>query len=249
VGEYVRDNAVEILRTLGPHVAAAGQKSTIGIAQFLSMVGRSTAGFVILLANFALFAFVAGYLLKDFDGLIAAAKDLVPLRYRTKTFDLVGKIDVQLRSFLRGQMLVCFCLGVMYAIGLLIAGTPFAVLIAVFGAVASFVPYLGIILTIGPALLLTLLQHRLDWRLAAVVATFVVAQTIEGTVLTPKIVGDKVGLNPVWVILAILVFGGALGFLGLLLAVPIAATLKVLVVEAIDYYKRSPAYGGGDSET
>jgi len=138
---------------------------------------------------------------------------------------------------------------VMYAIGLLIAGTPLGLLIAMFGMVASFVPYLGVVLTAGPALVLTLLKYgQIDWHVAAVVLTFVVAQALEGNVLTPKIVGSQVGLNPVWVILAILVFGNVLGFMGLLLAVPIAASLKVLVIEAVQRYKRSRVFeseGGG----
>jgi predicted PurR-regulated permease PerM len=114
-----------------------------------------------------------------------------------------------------------------------------------FGGIASFVPYMGIALTIGPALGLTLLQHGVDWHLPAVVVAFWVAQAIEGSILTPKIIGEQVGLSPVWVILAIMVFGTTLGFLGLLLAVPIAAALKVLVDEAVAYYKGSPLFDGG----
>jgi len=102
------------------------------------------------------------------------------------------------------------------------------------------------------ALILTVLQHGMDGHVVAVLATFAIAQAIEGSLLTPKIVGDQVGLNPVWAILAILVFSSAMGFLGLLLAVPIAAALKVLAVEAVAYYKRSPLFeagadSGGDS--
>ena len=103
-------------------------------------------------------------------------------------------------------------------------------------------------LTAGPALLLAWLQHGFDWHLIGALATFIIAQSIEGTILTPKIVGDKVGLNPVWVILAIMVFGNALGFLGLLLAVPVAAALKVLVLEALARYKASPVFEGEGSE-
>lgn len=240
VSDLVREHASEL--------ASAGQSAGFGIARFVGAVGRGTAGFLAFLGNLALFAFVAGYLLKDFDGIIAAARDLVPPKFRPKTVELVGKIDAQVRGFLRGQLVVCACLGVMYAIGLTLSGTPFAILIAAFGAIASFVPYLGIVLTIGPALLLTWLEPGSGLgSLVGVVLTFTIAQLIEGTILTPKIVGDKVGLSPVWVILAILVFGNALGFLGLLLAVPIAASLKVLVVELVAYYKTSGVFEGGGS--
>ena len=245
IGEYVKTHASQLAQSFAPHFASVGQKAGLGVAQFFAALGRGTVGVIIFLGNLALFAFVAGYLLKDFDGLVAGARELVPPKYREKTFAIVGKIDVQIRSFLRGQMLVCLCLGIMYAVGLLISGVPFAVVIAAFGAVASFVPYLGLVLTMGPAVILTLLQHGLDWHVIGVLLTFVIAQSVEGTILTPKIVGEQVGLNPVWVILAILVFSSTLGFLGLLLAVPLAASLKVLVVEGVAYYKRSPVFEGG----
>jgi len=115
--------------------------------------------------------------------------------------------------------------------------------IGFFGMFASFIPYLGLAMTAAPAVVLCIMQYQaLDIHLVLVAATFIIAQMLEGMVLTPKIVGDKVGLGPVWVILAVMVFGNALGFLGLLLAVPIAASLKVLVVEALDYYKKSDLF-------
>jgi predicted PurR-regulated permease PerM len=140
------------------------------------------------------------------------------------------------------------CLGAMYILGLTFARVPFSIPIGIFGGVAAFIPYIGITLTIIPSVILTLLAHGFDWHLGAVLATFAIAQFLEGTFLTPKIVGDKVGLNPVWVILAILVFGNAFGFLGILLAVPMAASLKVLVLEGIAYYRASKVFSEpGDS--
>ena len=160
------------------------------------------------------------------------------------------KIDAQLRGFLRGQGLVCLFLGVMYAVGLTIAGVPFGLALGLFGGLASFVPYLGLILTIGPAVVLCVIQYAgLDWHLLVVLATFGIAQILEGTLITPKVVGEQVGLGPVWVILAVLVFGNALGFLGLLLAVPIAATLKVLILEGIDTYRASTLFQGETSDS
>lgn len=241
IGAFVKENARRML-AYAPEAASAGRTVGAGIAAVVSAMGHGIVSVLVFLGNFAVFAFVAGYLLKDFDRVVEKGKGLVPPRHRTTVFAIVRKVDEQLHGFVRGQLTVCFGLGVMYAIGLMISGTPFAIPLAVFGAVASFIPYLGVILTIGPALLLTFLQNGLTWHLIGVVATFVLAQTVEGTVLTPKIVGDRVGLNPVWVILAIMVFGTALGFLGLLLAVPIAACLKVLVVEGVEYYKRSSVF-------
>ena len=250
VGEYVKANASRLFQTHLSSFASFGHGAGATLAQVASSVGRGAVGLLLFLANFALFAFVSGYLLKDFDSLITSIRELLPVRYRGKAVELVSEIDLQLRSFLRGQLTVCLCLGTMYSLGLLIAGTPFAVLIGVFGMVASFVPYLGVVITVVPALVLTLLKWGLTWHLLVALLTFVIAQALEGNLLTPKIVGKQVGLNPVWVILAVLVFGNTLGFMGLLLAVPIAATLKVLVVEAVERYRRSRMFEGeaGSSE-
>jgi len=239
IGGFVKNHAIQMLKASAPTLAGMGQRAGVGLAQILASLGRGIVNSLLFLGNFALFVLVAGYLLRDFDKVIRSARGLVPPRYRERIFELVGRIDAQLRSFLRGQVTVCLCLGVMYAVGLTLARVPFAIPLALFGGAVSIVPYLGLALTIGPALLLAFLQNGLDWHLIAVVATFAIAQMIEGMLLTPTIVGDRVGLNPVWVILAIMVFGTAFGFVGLLVAVPIAACLKVVVEEAMRVYRRS----------
>jgi predicted PurR-regulated permease PerM len=248
-GEYVKANATAILQSHAGRLTGAGRSAGQHVLSLFSAMGRTVFGALLFLGNVALFSFVAGYLLKDFDGLKASATNLLPEQFRDKVVEIARKIDQQLQGFLRGQFTVCLCLGVMYAVGLLLSGTPFAILLALFGAAVSFVPYLGIVMTVIPALLLTVLRYGIDLHLVGVLATFALAQLLEGNVLTPKIVGDKVGLGPVWVILAILVFGNLLGFLGLLLAVPIAASLKVLVVEALDWYRRSDFYQGQEEAT
>jgi len=243
--ERVRDGATNFLKDYGAQAAQFGKIGGTGVLGVFSSIGRAILGFVLSVGNIVLFAVVAGYLLRDFDGIIVTAKDLVPPRYRDRTFSIFSKIDGQLRSFMRGQALVCLALGVLYSIGLSLSGVPFAVALGIFGGAVSFVPYLGLILTILPASILCIVSHGgIDLHLAGVMATFVVAQMLEGTVITPKVVGEQVGLGPVWVILAVLVFGNALGFLGLLLAAPIAASLKVLVVEGVEYYRQSPVFAG-----
>jgi len=243
VGEYVQDNAATFIRQNSGFFASAGQEAGVTVLGVFQRIGNAIVGLILTLANVALFAFVAGYLLKDFDSVTAAAGELIPPKYREKTIDITKQIDAQLRAFFRGQLTVAMFLGAMYAIGFWLAGTPLALMIGAFGLVASFVPYLGVVLTSVLAISLTLLAHGIDYQLIGVFITIGLAQFLEGNVLTPKIVGEQVGLNPVWVILAVLVFGNMLGFLGLLIAVPTAAALKVLVVEAVAYYKRSPVYG------
>ncbi|MFO7976013.1 MAG: AI-2E family transporter [Candidatus Hydrogenedentota bacterium] len=241
IGVFMQENATHLLESTWSRFAGA----TTTLAQFARASGEALLNAVLFLANFALFAFVAGYLLKDFDGLVISARELIPPRYRPKTVEVFKKIDRQLRSFVRGQVTVCLFLGAFYAVGLLICDVPFALLIALFGTVASLIPYLGVVMTVIPALGMVFLQHGIDWHIVGVIATFGLAQGLEGNILTPKIVGDQVGLHPVWVILAIMVFGSALGFLGVLIAVPLAAALKVLVVEGVQYYKTSPVFEEG----
>lgn len=245
IGKNVRDFAIEFMKTHASSLASFGQRAGVNIFGFATSVGQGLVDFLLFLANFALFAIVAGYLLKDFDPLKATARTLIPPRYAPKTLSILGKIDVQLRSFLRGQTTVCVLLGLMYTIGFLLCGVPFAILIGMFSVVASFIPFVGVATTAVLGILLTLLQHGIDWHILGVLIVVGLAQFMEGNILTPRIVGDQVGLNPVWVILAIMVFGNFLGFLGLLLAVPIAAALKVLVVEGVAYYKASPVFAGG----
>jgi predicted PurR-regulated permease PerM len=242
IGTYIKDHAEQILRSVVPQAAGAGQWAGATAAQIFTSIGRGTIRSIMFIGDLALFAFVTAYLLRGFHSMIASARELVPPKHRARVFDVVGKIDVQVHSFLRGQMVVCVCLAALYTVGFLISGVPFAVIIGLFGGMASFVPYLGLVLTILPSSLLTMLQYGFTWNVLGVFITFAVAHAIEGAVLTPKIVGEQVGLSPVWVILAIMVFGSLLGFLGLLLAVPIAAALKVLVIEAVAYYKGSPAF-------
>jgi predicted PurR-regulated permease PerM len=242
---FIAERAKDFILSNIQQVLSFGQQTGIGIASFLSSIGGGLLNLVLFLGNFALFAFVSGYLLKDFDTLVASTRELVPRDYLSTIDRIMSEINSQLRGFLRGQLTVCLCLGGMYAVGLAIFGVPFWYLIAAFGTVASLIPYLGIVLTVVPALVLVVVQHGIDWHLFGVIGTFVVAQALEGNVLTPKIVGEQVGLHPVWVILAVLVFGNLLGLLGLLLAVPTAAALKVLVVEGVAYYKRSPLFEGG----
>jgi predicted PurR-regulated permease PerM len=245
VGEKVATDSESFFRSFIPQWKDAGSS----IIRMLSLIGDAFLSSFLLLGNFVLFAFVAIYLLKDYDHIVASCDDLVPLRYRKKVRTIMSNIDRQLRSFLRGQVTVCCCLGVMYAIGFLIAGVPFALLLALMGALFSFIPYLGLILTIGPAVLLTVLTYGpFNWHVGAVLATFAIAQFLEGNFLTPRIVGSQVGLGPVWVILAIMVFGSTMGFAGLLLAVPIAAVLKVLLSEAMSNYRTSDFFSGVDDE-
>lgn len=247
IGEIVRKNATTFVASNIREILGAGQTVGSTAAGVIGSVVSLLYGGAIFAGNVALFLFVTIYLLNDYDHIIAACDDLVPPRKRPQVRRIMGKIDQQLRAFFRGQGMVCACLGTMYCIGFLACGVPFAVPLAIFGGLASFVPYLGLALTIGPAVVLTLLVNGIDWHILGVLGTFALAQFMEGNFITPAIVGKQVGLGPVWVILAVMVFGSTLGFTGLLIAVPIAAVLKVLIGELLAYYRASALFGAESS--
>lgn len=244
VGEYISSNASDFVRLHAQQLMGASTAATATAAEFFAIIGSRLAAVAVFTGNIALFAFVAIYLLKDYDAIIAECDRLTPPRYRSSTRRIFSQIDAQLRAWLRGQAFVCLCMGTMYAIGFVLAGVPFGIILAIFGGVVSFVPFLGVALTIGPAVLLTLLKFGFDWHVVAVLVTFMLAQALEGNVITPRIMGTSVGLSPVWVILAIVVFGSTFGFAGLLLAVPIAAVLKVILSECEHQYRHSTLFLG-----
>lgn len=197
----------------------------------------STFGFFGIVMNVVVFGVVMVYLLKDFDENISRGKELLPLSKREKVFGIINKIDENLKAFFRGQMTVCAILSIIYAIGLTIIGVPMSFLLAFVGGFGNMIPYIGFMLGIIPALFLAFIQFQDITHILLVGLVFGIGQFLEGTVITPKIVGGKLGLHPVAIILAILICGQILGFLGLLLAVPIASIVKVLIDEGILKYK------------
>lgn len=242
IGNAVRENIQTIVRRYASSAVASLRVGSATLADFVTAVWRSIVWFLALLVSFSIFSFATGYILISFDRLIEHSKELVPERHREKTFSIVSRIDEQLRSFVRGQFVVSLIEACIYSVGLSIAQVPFAIPLGVVIGFIIIVPYIGVMLGFITSVLLALVAHGLDWHILAVIGTFVAVQTAEEAFLKPVIVGDKVGLHPVWVMMSFLVFGNALGFLGVLLAVPIAASLKVLVLEAFEYYQKSKLY-------
>ncbi|MCH7822465.1 MAG: AI-2E family transporter, partial [Proteobacteria bacterium] len=175
------------------------------------------------------------YMLRDWDSIMARLSALIPVRQRSIVVALARETDEVLGAFFRGQLLVMLALAVIYSIGLGIVGLEFAVAIGVVSGLVSFIPYLGFVFGIVLAALTVALEPNPLWQMVGVVVTFTVAQLIEGSILTPKLVGDRIGLHPVIIIFAIAAGGQLFGFFGILLALPAAAVLSVLVRFA---YKR-----------
>jgi predicted PurR-regulated permease PerM len=199
----------------------------------LSRGGGALAAAVLSLFLIPILTF---YMLRDWDSIVARAGALVPSAQRDTVFRLARETDEVLGAFLRGQILVMIALGIIYSLGLSLVGLKFAIAIGVVSGLVSFVPYLGFVFGIGLAGLTVALEPDPLLRLVGVIATFSIAQAIEGSVLTPKLVGDRIGLHPVIVIFAVAAGGQLFGFFGILLALPAAAVLSVLVRFAYSRY-------------
>jgi len=237
--DQIRQILQDNINQVASYAADIGSMVGTKMLDAVTGLGRGVMWFVAAVAKTLLFAIVAFYLLKDFADFKAGALRLVPFERRERVVIVLGKIDELLHGFFRGQLMVSLSLAVIYAIGLSLLDVPFALVIAIVGGLANIVPYLGLVLGLLPAVLLSIIAFGDLWHPLGAVAVFVVGQALEGTVLTPRIVGRTTNLHPVFVILSILVFAHVLGFVGLLLAVPTAAIAKVFVTEALDKYRPS----------
>lgn len=191
---------------------------------------------------------VAVYMLMDWDRMIARIDDLLPRDHAPTIRRLAGEIDATLSGFIRGQGTVCLILGTYYAIALMLAGLKYGLAIGFIAGLISFIPYVGAIVGGGLAIGVALFQFWGEWWMIAVIyAIFQSGQMVEGNILTPKLVGSSVGLHPVWLLLALSVFGSLFGFIGMLVAVPVAAVLGVLARFVIAQYQHSRLYRGRDA--
>lgn len=213
--------------------------------QLLETVVASFAGLLNVVVLFVIVPVVAVYLLMDWDRMVASVDALLPRDHAPVIRKLARDIDNTLASFIRGMGTVCLILGSYYAITLMIVGLQFGLVVGFVAGLVTFIPYLGALLGGALAIGLALFQFWGDWvSIGLVAGIFMVGQVIEGNVLTPKLVGDSVGLHPVWLILALSVFGSLFGFVGMLVAVPLAASLGVLARFGLDRYRESLLYQG-----
>jgi predicted PurR-regulated permease PerM len=192
---------------------------------------------------------VTFYLMRDWDRLMERLRALLPRRSEAIIVRLAGQSDEVLGAFLRGQLLVMLALGLIYSLGLSIIGLDFALLIGLVAGLISFVPYLGTIVGVLTALIAALIQFQEPIYLLYVGLVFGVGQVLEGMVLTPWLVGDRIGLHPVAVIFAVLAGGQLFGFVGVLLALPVAAVAAVLLRYARERYQQSDLYQDDSSST
>ena len=227
------------------NAAASLQERGGAIASGLLTAGRGILGVVLLLVIVPVVAF---YLLLDWDRLVARVDELLPREHAPTIRRLGREIDATLSGFLRGQGTVMLILGTFYAVALALVGLNFGIVIGALAGLVTFIPYVGAIVGGGLSIGVALVQFWGDWGWIALVAgIFVAGQMIEGNVLTPNLVGSSVGLHPVWLIFALSAFGALFGFIGLLVAVPIAAVIGVIARFAVERYRASALYQGNDA--
>ncbi len=204
-----------------------------------SQSGLIVAGW---LGNMALIPVVTFYLLRDWDVMMGRIKGLLPLNIEPRISRWAQECDEVLGAFIKGQLLVMLALGAVYTVGLAIVGLDLALLVGMLAGLASIVPYMGFIIGIVVASIAAFMQFHDLFHLLLVAAVFGVGQALEGMVLTPWLVGDKIGLHPVAVIFAIMAGGQLFGFTGILLALPVAAVIMVLLRHLHEDYKVSLLY-------
>ncbi len=232
------ESAVRQLATGAPQVLG-------GVLSSLWSGGLALVNF---LALFLVTPVVAFYMLRDWDGMIARIDSWLPREQAPTVRMLAREIDEVISGFVRGQILVLLLLSAMYVAGLVLIGLNFGLLIGLCAGLVSFVPYVGPMVGYLVGGTAALVQFWPNWTLiAAVLGVFVVGQIVEGNVLSPAIVGDKVHLHPVWVIFALFAFGYLFGFVGLVIAVPLAAAIGVLVRFGLHSYLQSPFYSGSET--
>jgi len=228
----------KVLITIGDAVKSKG-------GAVLNGVVGSAMSLVSIIILLVIVPVVAVYLLLDWDRMIARIDDLLPRDHAPVIRHLAREIDETLASFIRGMGTVSLILGTFYAVSLMLVGLNFGLVVGVIAGLVTFIPYLGALIGGALAIGLALFQFWGEWGSVGLVALiFVIGQVSEGNFLTPKLVGGSVGLHPVWLLLALSVFGALFGFVGMLVAVPVAAALGVLARFATGQYMNSRLYKG-----
>jgi len=253
VREAVAPMIASLRDRLAPEDVARLNAAFSGLAQRIMGWGLAAVGgvwqsglaIVNLLSLLFITPIVTFYLLRDWDRIVAHVDSLLPRAHAETIREQFRRIDETLAGFVRGQGLVCLLLGVAYATALTLAGLDFGLIVGLGTGLISFVPYFGAIIGLVVSVGVALIQFDDMLRVGVVVAIFVAGQILEGNLLTPKLVGERVGLHPVWVIFGALAGGSLFGFLGVLLAVPVTAVIGVLARFATERYMASPLYQGG----
>ncbi|MEO0918374.1 MAG: AI-2E family transporter, partial [Pseudomonadota bacterium] len=245
--------------TIRQQLLAIGETIQAKGGELVNGLVSSALGLINILVLLIIVPVVAFYMLLDWDNMTAKVDTMLPRDHVGTIRKLASDIDRTLASFIRGQGTVCLILGTYYAVGLMVAGLNFGLIVGFIAGLITFIPYVGAlvggVLAVGLALFQfwgsvevvegETISYATNWlRIGIIAGIFFLGQFLEGNILTPKLVGDSVGLHPVWLLFALSVFGSLFGFVGMLVAVPIAAAIGVVTRYALEQYKSSLLYRG-----
>jgi len=217
--------------------------SADSIQAMIAKLAQSGLNFIQIGGTVVLIPIIAFYFLLDWDRMLDSFRRLIPRRYEEQTLVIVKECHSVLGAFVKGQFLVMVLLGVVYAMGLQLIGLEVGLIIGMVAGLCSIIPYLGFAVGIIAAVIASLLQFGIDWmQLLLVGVVFMIGQAVEGYILQPFLLGDKIGLSPVAVVFAVLAGAQLGGILGMLIALPVAAVIVVLLRHAREFYENSPMY-------
>jgi predicted PurR-regulated permease PerM len=236
----------ELVNQMGADIKAVASKAAAPLGGVAGQVARKTAGVFATFGTMLLIPIFTFYFLPKFPAVVKGAQELIPRRYLGWVRETAAEIDSVLASWIRGQVTVIVILCVLYSIGLSIVGIKMAVLIGVLTGMMAFIPYVGVVIGLTLAMLVCLLEYTGPGQMLGVGVVYALVQVIDGLALTPQIVGEKTGLGPVGVLIALMLGGALFGFVGVLLAVPTAAALVVVIKRGLDAYKASLFYQKGE---
>ncbi|HWB76089.1 MAG TPA: AI-2E family transporter [Nannocystaceae bacterium] len=229
----------EAVAQMGMDTGQLASKAAQPASKVLEWLWGGTGTVLGMLATAVIVPVLAFYLLHDFDRLTAQVRDLIPPHWRPFVLDVVGEVDWMLGQFVRGQLTVMVILALLYCIAYSIIGVRLAIVIGVVAGMLSFIPYVGGATALGLAILMSLIDWHGPMQLVWVGIAYGVIQVLEGFVITPRVLGDKVGLSPLWVLLALMIGGELFGFLGVMLALPGAAVAKIFAMRGLSWYRKS----------
>lgn len=234
----------ELGRNAPGYLAALSPDMRARIQGILSGIGAGSLQVLTAVLSVSLLPVFTFYLLRDWPRILAGVNALVPPRHRSLVHRVAGEIDGRIGAWVRGQLLVAFLLSIWYTVGLLVSGIDLAFTMGMASGALFLLPYIGPVTAGVVSTVLALLKFGVDWHVLVVLGTYGLAQLLENTFLTPTLVGDRVGLHPMVVIVALIVAGNLLGIWGLVLALPLTAAIDVLAGQVLAWWRESRTYRG-----
>ena len=229
------EEIVAFLQERREQLASGTWRGVLGLGRGLGSAA-TMAGYVFLTP------ILTFYLLRDYDGILARLRGLLPRSREAGVVEFAREYDVLLSRYLRGQLTVALIIGVLTGTLLLVLRFPYAFLLGALAGVMGLIPFLGLVLSIIPAVIIALVSGSVLWSLAKVAFVYGLVQILDSGIISPRVVGDSVGLHPVWIVLALSVAGFFFGFVGLLISVPAAVGVKLVMVRGLERYRSSELY-------